>query len=197
MSSVEPVIISVTGAHSGVGKTSLCSLLLRELDGYGAIKFTKTPLYASLVDDYSILSQKGKDTALFLESGAQRVLWIQSPYHELSNLLNLALSRMADVRGIIVEGNSPVDFMYPHLIIFIVSLKGEIKPSAVKVSKKADIVIVNSEEKSIDFLHFVSPGKKDAKIFWIDLSHKKGELNEFLCHVKERINKKPHQGKSI
>jgi molybdopterin-guanine dinucleotide biosynthesis protein len=192
MSLKDPVIISVTGAQSGVGKTTLCSILLRKLNGFRAIKFTKTPLYATLVDDYSKLNQKGKDTALFLESGAQKVMWIQSPYHELGNLLNLALSRMADVGGIIIEGNSPVDFLNPHLIIFIVSPKGEIKPSAVKVSKKADIVIINSEDKSIDLSHIMSSGKKDTKIFWIDLSHKKGELNEFLCHVKKRINKKPH-----
>ena len=92
-----PKIISVTGAHSMVGKTTLCSILINEFRGFGAIKFTKTPLYASLTDDIKILNQKGKDTGIFLESGAERVIWIQSPYYELENILKTALGKMADL----------------------------------------------------------------------------------------------------
>ena len=185
-------IITVTGAHSGVGKTTLCSMLLKELSGFGAIKFTKTALYASLTDDDSILKQEGKDTALFLESGAQRVLWLQCPYRGLENLLNVALSRMQDMEGVIIEGNSPVDFLSPHLIIFIIEPNGKIKPSALKVSKQADIVIINSEKKAENIASLMTVVRKGVKFFWIDLSKRRGELNEFLRVVKERINKEPH-----
>lgn len=187
-----PKIISVTGAHSRVGKTTLCSILLNEFKGFGAIKFTKTPLYASLTDDINILNQKGKDTAIFLESGAERVIWIQSPYYELENILKTALGRMADLEGIVIEGNSPVDFLNPHLIIFIIGVDGEIKPSALKVSKKADIIIINSEKhvKELSFLSTV--GRKGAKVFYINLLNRKGELDKFLCFVKEKINQGPH-----
>ena len=187
-----PKIISVTGAHSRVGKTTLCSILLNEFRGFGAIKFTKTPLYASLTDDIKILNQKGKDTGIFLESGAERVIWIQSPYYELENILKTALGRMADLEGVVIEGNSPVDFLNPHLIIFIIGVDGEIKPSALEVSKKADIIIINSEKhvKKLSFLSAV--GRKGAKVFYIDLLNKKGELDKFLCFVKEKINQRPH-----
>ncbi len=206
-------IISVTGAHSGVGKTTLCSILLKNLKGFGAIKFTKTSEHRKqrtehplpypppsrgrawvggtpnslLIDNVTILNEKGKDTAIFLESGAERVLWIQSPYHELENLLHSAMDRMADLKGIIIEGNSPVDFLNPHLIIFIIDIDGEIKPSAAKVSKKADIIIINSEKctKDLPFLSTIS--RKGTKVFWIDLLNRKGELNEFLGFVKEKI----------
>ena len=183
-----PKIISVTGAHSRVGKTTLCSILLNEFKGFGAIKFTKTPLYASLTDDINILNQKGKDTAIFLESGAERVIWIQSPYYELENILKTALGRMADLEGVVIEGNSPVDFLNPHLIIFIIGVDGEIKPSALEVSKKADIIIINSEKhvKELSFLSTV--GRKGAKVFYINLLNRKGELDKFLCFVKEKIN---------
>ncbi len=192
MQSGKPLIISVTGAHSRVGKTTLCSILLSEFSGFGAIKFTKTPLYASIVDDNNVLRQKGKDTALFLESGAQRVLWIKSPYYELENLLNIAVSKMMDLEGVIIEGNSPVDFLNPHLIIFITELNGEIKPSAVKVAHKSDIVVVNSAERAESLHLSFTTGRECIKVFWIDLLRKKGELSEFLCHVKKRINKDPH-----
>ena len=187
-----PKIISVTGAHSKVGKTTLCSILLNEFRGFGAIKFTKTPLYASLTDDITILNQKGKDTGIFLGSGAERVIWIQSPYYELENILKTALGRMADLEGVIIEGNSPVDFLNPHLIVFIIGVDGEIKPSALEVSKKADIIIINSEKrvKKLSFLSTV--GRKGAKVFYINLLNRKGELDKFLCFVKEKINQRPH-----
>jgi molybdopterin-guanine dinucleotide biosynthesis protein len=187
-----PIIISVTGAHSGIGKTALCSILLRELKGFGAIKFTKTSVFASIVDDEDVLNQKGKDTAMFLESGAQRVLWIQSPYHELKNLLNIALNKMIDLKGVVIEGNSPVDFLNPHLIIFVIELNGEIKPSAIKASKKADIIIINSEKRLRGHPFLSTIGQREMRVFWIDLLRRRGELDEFLCFVKERISKDYH-----
>ena len=218
-----PKIISVTGAHSRVGKTTLCSILLNEFKGFGAIKFTKTPEHrqtevkkirssedknfstsqlpnfpsskvtnSELIEDLNILNQKGKDTAIFLESGAERVIWIQSPYYELENILKTALGKMADLEGLVIEGNSPVDFLNPHLIIFIIGVDGEIKPSALEVSKKADIIIINSE-KHVKELSFLSTlGRKGAKVFYINLLNRKGELDKFLCFVKEKINQGPH-----
>jgi molybdopterin-guanine dinucleotide biosynthesis protein len=230
MSTVKPFIISVTGAHSRVGKTTLCSILLKELKGFGAIKYTKTPEYRQtevkkirrwedknfltsqhlnfltsqspnslLIDDINILNQKGKDTAIFLESGAERVFWIQSPYNKLECLLKIAISRMRDLKGVIIEGNSPVDFITPSLIIFIIGTEGEIKSSAIKVSERADVVIINSKkrvskrirtEKKLPFLSTISQKRK--KIFWINLIEKRGEIDEFLYFVKGRINKDSH-----
>jgi molybdopterin-guanine dinucleotide biosynthesis protein len=192
MSISGPFIISVAGAHSGVGKTTLCTIILREMIEFGAVKFTKTPLYTSLVDDINILSEKGKDTALFLESGASKVLWVQSPYHKLKNILDVAISRMKGLKGIVVEGNSPVDFINPHLIIFITGSNGEIKASAVPVSKKADIIVINSEEKKEPSSFLTGTWKEDAEFFRIDLSHKKGEIYEFLYYLKKRVAKDTH-----
>ncbi|MEF9426462.1 MAG: hypothetical protein L0956_04550 [Candidatus Mariimomonas ferrooxydans] len=73
---------------------------------------------------------------MFLESGAERVVWVQSPYNKLKNVLETAVSRMTGLKGIIVEGNSPVDFLNPYLVIFITESEGHLKPSAVKVVKK-------------------------------------------------------------
>ena len=64
MSKIGPfIIISVTGAHSSIGKTTLCSILLKNLKGFGAVKFTKTPLYTSVIEDYDTIMQK--DTPMF------------------------------------------------------------------------------------------------------------------------------------
>ena len=186
-----PKIISVTGAYSGVGKTTVCSILLKNLKGFGAVKFTKANLYVSLIDDINILGQKGKDTAMFLKSGAVRVLWVQSPYSGLKDVLEIALSRMSDLAGVIVEGNSPVDFLNPHLVVFIIGEKGKIKPSAFKICKKADAIIINSK-KQTTHRAFLEKCPGAVKVFRIDLLKKKGEINEFLSFVKERISGGSH-----
>ncbi|NOZ67944.1 MAG: hypothetical protein GXP46_01540, partial [Deferribacteres bacterium] len=138
----------MTGAHSRVGKTTLCSILLENLEGFGAVKFTRTRVYTSVTDDPATIMQKDKDTALMSGAGAAKVVWVRSPGgRELQDALNIAMGRMQGLRGVIVEGNSPVDFLNPHLLIFITGKDGQIKPSALKLPGMADILIINSDKK--------------------------------------------------
>ncbi len=179
-------IISVTGAHSNVGKTTLCSILLKNLKGFGAIKFTKTSLYAKIVEDPEILTQKDTDTGIMSEAGAEKVLWIQSPSEKLEDPLNIALGKMTGLKGVVVEGNSPIDYMEPDLIVFIIGDDGRIKPSAVELSKKADIIIM-STPKDVENppLPASAPrAREKIKIFRIDLAAKEGEIDRFVAHVK-------------
>ncbi len=180
-------IISVTGAHSKVGKTTLCSILLKNLKGFGAIKFTKTSLYAKIVEDPEIITQKETDTGIMSESGAEKVVWIQSPSEKLEDPLNRALGRMTGLEGVVVEGNSPVDYMDPDLILFIVGEDGRIKPSAVEVSEKADIIIINSEKLLENIPLPESVPIENKEVFRIDLIRKKGEIDKFIAHVKNII----------
>jgi len=179
-------IISVTGAHSGAGKTTLCSILFENLNGFGGIKFTKTPLYTSIVMDEKILKEEGKDTAVFIKSGAERVVWLQSPGgDELENALSLALSKMSGLKGVVIEGNSPLFHLTPFLVIFIIRDIGEIKTSGIEACKKADIVIVNSEARTNAPSFSASELKEQAKIYRIDLKNRKGEIDKFLAYVRE------------
>ncbi len=180
-------IISVTGAQSKVGKTTLCTILLRNLNRFGAIKFTKSSLYTSVTDDPETIMQKEKDTAKMSESGAEKVVWIQSDGDELEDALNIALGTMTELDGVVVEGNSPVDFLEPHLLIFIVGEDGQIKPSALKISKRADIIIINSENR-IDNPSFLSPMmKQKTEILRLDLKNRTGEIDKFLNLVNKKI----------
>jgi len=52
---VNPIIIGIGGSHSGVGKTAIASSILNALEGWGAVKYTKTHLYSSIIDDFEIL----------------------------------------------------------------------------------------------------------------------------------------------
>ncbi len=143
---VRPLIIGVGGAHSGAGKTAYASLLLRRLKGWGAIKYTKTGLYASLIDNQEILATEDKDTKRMLDSGAERVLWVQSPPSELGDVLPLAVEKLSDLRGIIVEGNSAIEFLEPDIILFIFGKDSRIlKESAEGILEKADALVVEGE----------------------------------------------------
>jgi molybdopterin-guanine dinucleotide biosynthesis protein len=143
---MKPVIIGVGGSCSGVGKTSFICEILQRLKGWGAIKYTKTPFYSSVTDDVMILSREGKDTRRFLDSGAAKVVWIQSPYPELPESLSLAIGMLSQVKGILVEGNSAVEDINPDIVIFISggSPKNR-KESVQRILEKADIVLYEKE----------------------------------------------------
>ncbi len=169
-----------------MGKTTLCSILLENLTGFGAIKFTKTSLYTSITDDLHILNEKGKDTAIYLDSGAERAVWLQSPGgDQLSDALDISLSKMSGLKGVLVEGNSPADLLNPGLSIFIMGKDGQIKPSALKSFQRAQIIVVNSDEVTGGDALPGLPLKKPAEVFRIDLEKKTGEIDKFLNYIKQ------------
>ncbi len=180
-------IVSVTGAHSKVGKTTLASLILKNLEGFGAIKFTKTPLYTTVTDESSIIMQHNKDTAILAESGAEKVVWIQSPASGLQNALDIAVGKMSGLKGVVVEGNSPVDYLKPHLVVFIVGADGKVKSTAGTVSQLADVVVVNSENRIDDRSFLDDICHNNPSVFWIDLINGKGEIEGFVDYMKKHI----------
>jgi hypothetical protein len=176
---MRPLIIGIGGAHSGVGKTTYASLLLRSLKGWGAIKYTKTGLYSSIVDDREILSEEGKDTKRYLDAGAERVLWVQSPPSDLCEVLPLAVERLSDLNGIIVEGNSAIEFLRPDIIILIFGSKSStIKDSAKRLVRQADVVVAEGD--------FYLETKGKARRFRSSID----DTDPFLRHIKDMIDKK-------
>lgn len=143
---MRPIIIGVAGAHSGSGKTTCVSQLLKELKGWGAIKYTRTAIYSSITDDIGTLSIKDKDTKMFLDAGAEKVLWVQSPVSEIKELLSIAIERLSGLKGILVEGNSAIEFLRPDIIIFIFGRDPKrIKESSRRVLKIADAAVFDEE----------------------------------------------------
>lgn len=137
---MRPFIIGVGGAHSRVGKTTISCKVLRRLKGWGAIKYTKTLLYSSIVDSPGILRQKHKDTGRLLEAGAEDVLWVRSPVEGLEETLQIAVERLSHLKGIVLEGNSAIEVLKPDIILFV-SVNEELKKGADKILSIADAVI--------------------------------------------------------
>ena len=145
MTRSRPPLIGVGGSYRGVGKTTFAELILQTLHAWGAIKYTPVPLYSSIVEDIGILSQEGKDTKRFLDAGAEKVLWIQSPRGDLDALLSIAITRLSGLQGIIIEGNSAIMCAKPECVIFVCGDEiTQYKKSAQAILSLADVIIFDT-----------------------------------------------------
>jgi LAO/AO transport system kinase len=195
-----PLIVGIGSAHSNIGKTTLGvsllrrltqvsitnSLTLRRLRRWGVIKYTKTAIYASIVDDIRILAQSDKDTGRFLNAGAEMVLWAQSPPDELGEVLPVAIDRLSHLDGIIIEGNSAIEFIKPDIVIFITDpQRKRSKPSAEALSQKADIVLIAGEADQIEEL-----------VSFMDITLRKKLIEDLLKErcVNEKISCRAARG---
>ncbi len=172
---MRPVTVGVGGCRSGAGKTSVATLILKKFPGWGAIKYTKTDLYASIVDDAIILSEQGKDTRKFLDAGAGKVLWVKAPYAELGEVLKVSLGMLSHLKGIVIEGNSAIEIAEPDIVIFVCGIEGGMKDSARKILRMADIVISPFQRPS---------GAPQNAIFFDSISEAK-----FLHCLSKLVNK--------
>lgn len=136
-------IITVSGAHSGIGKTSVAEKILRQLKGWSALKVTviketpcprKTPCGVcqeqnspfSIISVAEIINQPGKDTQRMKSAGAKKVLWLKAIPSGLKEGLKTALQRLKNSPGVVIEGTSVLKYLQPDLGIFI-GKKGRIR----------------------------------------------------------------------
>jgi hypothetical protein len=141
-------IITISGSTSGIGKTTLATLLIAGLPGFAAIKVTNTgsDVYTSVTDDPDTINEPGKDTALMRAAGAHPVVWVRCGQRDMGDCLTYAFNLIGTPRGVVVEGNSPARMLKPDLAFFVTGtdLSG-MKPGARDVMERADVVVVNVE----------------------------------------------------
>ena len=152
-------IITVSGAHSGSGKTSLIEALLKPLKGWSALKVTLTHRKGecparkgchtcdelgpgfSIVSSKRIIETKGKDTARFKQAGAKKVLWLRSSPRALGNGIRKALSLFPRSEGLIIESNSALKYLNPDLAILVKRKDSILKPSAMEILERIDLTL--------------------------------------------------------
>ncbi len=155
-----PLLISVTGAHSGAGKTSLACLILENLKGsWGAIKYTKTAVLSSVSDAVETLHLENKDTSRLVRAGALKVLWIQSPSgQQLTELLSRAMAELNYMDGILVEGNSPSRLMEFDVRFFVFGYKSAaIKAGAEDLLEKSSVAVFNGKYSDTQMKEVLRP----------------------------------------
>lgn len=110
---MKQVVIGIGGARSGAGKTHAAVEVIRALASeglsVGAMKCEPDPLNASITDDPAFITEKGKDTALMKEAGAEEVLMVRAPREALKETLETAMDRLSPYDCAVVEGNSAVE----------------------------------------------------------------------------------------
>jgi LAO/AO transport system kinase len=153
----------------------------------GVIKYTRTALHATVTDAPHLIDQPDKDTARYHTAGASKVLWMQSPPEDLPLVLSHALQQLEGCDIIIVEGNSPIEFLRPDGVICIVS-SGAVpsKPSARKALQIADLIAVAPGGS------FPDTAREVPVVHLPDLSHntESGALHPLVQYMDDILTKK-------
>ena len=161
-----PKIVAVSGFSSNVGKTTLVCELLSRLPGWEAIKLTRghyrscgrDPAGCCVSDllrdepvirsGYEANYQAGKDTGRFWEAGASNVHWVIVKDDQVARGITEALNRV-EAQGVIVEGNSFLDYVKADLTIMCArSEGGKIKASARRALAKSDLLYLSALNSS-------------------------------------------------
>jgi hypothetical protein len=159
-------LVSVSGAASRAGKTSLAVGLLRSLPASSAVavKFTTTEdvfercprgtpcvvcdidVPYRIVEDPRVLDEPGTDTARLRAAGARRVIWAISR----ASAIRAAWARVAGMAGreglVVMEGSTIVDVAAPDLLVFVAHpflQPARWKATSAALIARADAVVVN------------------------------------------------------
>jgi molybdopterin-guanine dinucleotide biosynthesis protein len=162
MKNDRPIIVAVSGLSSNTGKTTLACELLGRLPGWEAIKLTrghyrscgKDPSWCCVSDllrDEPLIRsgraanyERGKDTGRFWEAGATNVHWVIVGEDQVEEGINRALAQVQS-EGVIVEGNSFLDFVTADLAIMCARAgENKIKTSGRKILATADALYLSA-----------------------------------------------------
>jgi molybdopterin-guanine dinucleotide biosynthesis protein len=110
-------IIAVVGSGSGCGKTTVVCRILRAIPGLGAVKIS--PREGPSRVEWG-RGEPGKDTDLYVESGASCVARIVGPRDGVVRTWNLIKkSAFEALPGVVVEGSRSVDLPGERFVIFV------------------------------------------------------------------------------
>ena len=144
-------IITVSGSHSGIGKTLLAEYLLSLLQDFAAIKVSIEDFFTAVSCDDATIMVPGKDTFRLKSSGAKQVIWVRSPEHTLMESMEQASTLLVDCTGVLIEGNSILTYINPDIAFFVYG--GELqtlKPSRLYALQKARVIINNLRDESAE-----------------------------------------------
>ena len=152
-------IIAVVGTGSGCGKTTVACRILRAIPGLAAVKISPRDGPGRL--EWGA-GEPGKDTALYVDSGAVRVARIVGPRAEVGAAWELIKGDFNDCKGVVIEGAGALDLPGSRFAVFV---RGESEESARidrnrAIEAKCDCIIDRSS-------HFVDQEMVDAVRFYL------------------------------
>jgi hypothetical protein len=163
-------ILLISGSGRNAGKTSfLCGVISGNAGGkIVAVKITPhfhepTPglIAISVNENFRVYLEtdpnSGKDSSLFLKSGAEKVFYIQTTDQYLNVAFSIAVSECNPDSPIVTESTALRKYITPGLYLFIQKESDELKPFALEMKKLSDRTVLNNggefslSPKSISF----------------------------------------------
>jgi len=202
-----PVIVTVSGFSSEVGKTTLMCDLLRAFPLWEAIKVTRGH-YRSCGRDPNaccvsdLLSNEpvirsgreqnyalGKDTGRYWDAGATNVHWVIVTDAQVEQGIRQAVARVC-APGVFIEGNSILDFIKADFVLMVSRASGgKIKGSARRaLSHSSAIYLSNITEEGTDERLKFTLWRQQSGIdkFVGDLPiYTRQDLPELIAHVQK------------
>ena len=192
-------VVTVSGAQKGVGKTALAEILLNNLPGFAAIKITMTDLYTSVSENERDIMIPDTDTFRMKKSGAEKVVWVKATEKLLHDAMERALEKISNHKGVLIEGNSILEYINPTLAFFVVNNSiDNMKPSRIRALKKADICVINQKNGSafndvmLDKIKSINPKIKMLSFDFLSVDHKDNEDIKKLKMYLKNILKYQH-----
>jgi len=110
-------IIAVVGTGSGCGKTTVACRILRENPGLGAVKIS--PRGGASRIEWGA-GEPGKDTDLYVGSGAVPVARIIGPREAVAQAWDLIKGQFEGCQGVVIEGASAIELPGERFVVFVV-----------------------------------------------------------------------------
>ena len=153
-------ILSVVGPHSGAGKTSFVTRLLRHVPGLGCLKISPAHEWPDAVavdmeaagegfylEDLVHHAHPDKDSALYVEAGAVAVKRLRHRGEGLAAGLDAALRCYAAALPVVVESSSAVKFLNPVAVVLVFRPPlREMKPSTAAILSRVTDLLVNASD---------------------------------------------------
>lgn len=160
MTSSRP-ILSVIGPHSGCGKTSFVTHLLRSISGLGCLKISPAADWPEMspdgenaiggdffLEEPARLNRPGKDTAVYLASGAAQVERLRHWRNGLRPGLAAAWQRFPAAMPVVVESSSAVKLLSPVAVVLVVRPPiREMKPTTRAALSLVTDLLMNASDR--------------------------------------------------
>jgi hypothetical protein len=139
-----PIVVTVSGAYGGVGKTACIERLLPLWESATTVKVrVEAGGEPNRLEETDPEEHAGKDTARYLRAGARRAFFLSGPSDDALRMARRLVAE-ADTEAIVFETDSLAAELEPDLAVFVTG-EGRWKPGAEQRWRAADLVVDGPE----------------------------------------------------
>jgi len=160
MTQISKNILLVSGSGRNIGKTSFIREVIAQNADHKLIAIKITPHFheptqglvpIAITGNFRIYQETDlnseKDSSLFLQSGAEKVFYIQTTDDYLEEAFSIVSALQDPNQPIITESAALRKYISPGLYVFIQKEQEEVKSSALEMKKLADVIIYSDGEQ--------------------------------------------------